>query len=110
MRLVELRPCGIEKTGAPGEIRTPDLLLRRQSLYPAELRARSEGTSVIAAAPARARHTRTASQQRFERLSDLGARFISTTDSLGLTGRWRPDPRQFRIKLLALNGLQRVQR
>src|ERR1035438_4636084 len=27
--------------GAPGEIRTPDLLLRRQSLYPAELRARS---------------------------------------------------------------------
>ena len=28
--------------GAPGEIRTPDLLLRRQSLYPAELRARSQ--------------------------------------------------------------------
>ena len=28
------------KNGAPGEIRTPDLLLRRQSLYPAELRAR----------------------------------------------------------------------
>src|SRR5438874_683065 len=26
--------------GAPGEIRTPGLLLRRQSLYPAELRAR----------------------------------------------------------------------
>jgi hypothetical protein len=29
-----------EEPGAPGEIRTPDLLLRRQSLYPAELRAR----------------------------------------------------------------------
>ena len=29
------------KDGAPGEIRTPDLLLRRQSLYPAELRART---------------------------------------------------------------------
>ena len=28
------------KIGAPGEIRTPDLLLRRQSLYPSELRAR----------------------------------------------------------------------
>ena len=28
------------KSGAPGEIRTPDLLLRRQSLYPTELRAR----------------------------------------------------------------------
>ena len=28
------------KNGAPGEIRTPDLLLRRQSLYPPELRAR----------------------------------------------------------------------
>jgi hypothetical protein len=28
-----------QKSGAPGEIRTPDLLLRRQSLYPTELRA-----------------------------------------------------------------------
>ena len=26
-------------SGAPGEIRTPDLMLRRHSLYPAELRA-----------------------------------------------------------------------
>ena len=33
--------------GAPGEIRTPDLLLRRQSLYPSELRAHS-GSSVHA--------------------------------------------------------------
>ena len=31
-----------EKYGAPGEIRTPDLMLRRHSLYPAELRARSK--------------------------------------------------------------------
>jgi hypothetical protein len=30
---------GEEKSGAPGEIRTPGLLLRRQPLYPAELRA-----------------------------------------------------------------------
>ncbi len=29
-----------KKTGAPGEIRTPDLQLRRLPLYPAELRAR----------------------------------------------------------------------
>ena len=29
------------KTGAPGEIRTPDLQLRRLPLYPAELRARA---------------------------------------------------------------------
>ena len=29
--------------GAPGEIRTPDLLIRSQSLYPAELRAHTEG-------------------------------------------------------------------
>ena len=29
------------RDGAPGEIRTPDLLLRRQPLYPAELRARA---------------------------------------------------------------------
>jgi hypothetical protein len=30
----------IEKYGAPGEIRTPDPLVRSQMLYPAELRAR----------------------------------------------------------------------
>ncbi len=29
--------------GAPGEIRTPDLLIRSQSLYPAELRAHTTG-------------------------------------------------------------------
>ncbi len=29
----------MELNGAPGEIRTPDLLIRSQSLYPAELRA-----------------------------------------------------------------------
>jgi hypothetical protein len=29
----------IEKYGAPGETRTPDPLLRRQTLYPTELRA-----------------------------------------------------------------------
>ena len=28
------------RSGAPGEIRTPDPLLRRQTLYPTELRAR----------------------------------------------------------------------
>src|SRR6267378_6718446 len=38
-----LRPC---KTGAPGEIRTPDLQLRRLPLYPAELRARCGNASV----------------------------------------------------------------
>ena len=32
--------------GAPGEIRTPGLLLRRQPLYPAELRAHSDGTQI----------------------------------------------------------------
>jgi hypothetical protein len=30
------------KNGAPGEIRTPDPLVRSQVLYPAELRARRE--------------------------------------------------------------------
>jgi hypothetical protein len=34
-----LKQCLKGETGAPGEIRTPDLLLRRQPLYPAELRA-----------------------------------------------------------------------
>jgi hypothetical protein len=31
--------CGVD--GAPGEIRTPGLFLRREALYPAELRART---------------------------------------------------------------------
>src|ERR1700758_149078 len=38
------------RNGAPGEIRTPDLLLRRQSLYPAELRARSKCIQFTSAA------------------------------------------------------------
>src|ERR1700733_11684650 len=33
--------CAMGYDGAPGEIRTPDLTLRRRSLYPAELRARN---------------------------------------------------------------------
>ena len=32
-------PNYIQEVGAPGEIRTPDPLLRRQTLYPTELRA-----------------------------------------------------------------------
>ena len=39
-------------SGAPGEIRTPDLLLRRQSLYPAELRARFFNYTVAIRFPA----------------------------------------------------------
>jgi hypothetical protein len=49
------------KSGAPGEIRTPDLLLRRQSLYPAELRARydfTKFTSLHAAQQSHAQHLR----------------------------------------------------
>ena len=36
----EPRSCGVHVDGAPGEIRTPDRLVRSQVLYPAELRAR----------------------------------------------------------------------
>jgi hypothetical protein len=32
----------VNQSGAPGGIRTPDLTLRRRSLYPSELRARGE--------------------------------------------------------------------
>jgi hypothetical protein len=35
-------------TGAPGEIRTPDLLVRSQTLYPTELRARKPTRIVLA--------------------------------------------------------------
>src|SRR5690242_15128988 len=34
-------------SGAPGEIRTPGLLVRSQTLYPAELRAHSERNSIM---------------------------------------------------------------
>jgi hypothetical protein len=34
-------------SGAPGEIRTPDPLLRRQTLYPTELRARRISPSIL---------------------------------------------------------------
>ena len=34
----------LEMNGAPGVIRTPDLLVRSQTLYPTELRARTGGT------------------------------------------------------------------
>ncbi len=35
-----------ENGGAPGESRTPDLLVRSQTLYPAELRARRSANAV----------------------------------------------------------------
>ena len=35
-----MKPQKNGASGAPGETRTPDPLLRRQTLYPAELRAR----------------------------------------------------------------------
>src|SRR5579863_2634867 len=44
--MLELAKIGIEKHGAPGEIRTPDLQLRRLPLYPSELRAHT-GTSSL---------------------------------------------------------------
>jgi hypothetical protein len=34
------RRSQFQEDGAPGEIRTPDLLVRSQTLYPTELRAR----------------------------------------------------------------------
>ena len=37
----------VEKDGAPGETRTPDLLVRSQSLYPTELRARTSQCSGV---------------------------------------------------------------
>ena len=40
--------------GAPGEIRTPGLLIRSQTLYPAELRARKSHFEAIRASSANA--------------------------------------------------------
>jgi hypothetical protein len=36
----------MSENGAPGESRTPDLLVRSQTLYPAELRARRSANAV----------------------------------------------------------------
>ena len=38
---LKLAAYGLGKIGAPGEIRTPDPLVRSQMLYPTELRAQS---------------------------------------------------------------------
>src|SRR4029077_7520407 len=38
-------PCAQPRYGAPGEIRTPDPLLRRQMLYPAKLPAQSHNST-----------------------------------------------------------------
>lgn len=38
---------GLIFSGAPEEIRTPDLQVRSLLLYPAELRARNEGESIL---------------------------------------------------------------
>ena len=50
-------PCGPRRLsdflGAPGEIRTPDLLIRSQALYPAELRAHRQAS--MSSAPSRNR-------------------------------------------------------
>ena len=40
-----IRRSNAQLDGAPGEIRTPDLLVRSQALYPTELRARIETKS-----------------------------------------------------------------
>ena len=42
---LRLADYGLGKNGAPGEIRTPDPLVRSQMLYPAELRAQHETIS-----------------------------------------------------------------
>ena len=41
LRRVRLPIPPLRQNGVPGEIRTPDLLIRSQTLYPAELRARA---------------------------------------------------------------------
>ncbi len=65
-----------KKNGAPGEIRTPDPLLRRQMLYPAELRARS-GSGFDSKASAAVPKTKSTS---------IGDRAIRSTASCVLPG------------------------
>jgi hypothetical protein len=43
----EVNQRGGEKRNAPGVTRTPDLLIRSQTLYPTELRARKAGKTGI---------------------------------------------------------------
>ncbi len=69
-----------EVHGAPGEIRTPGLLVRSQTLYPTELRARGEAHSM---------DTRQGEQGRRPRLR--GMRASSAASPLGVGPGRRPD-------------------
>src|SRR5690606_5308260 len=59
---------GDDQTGAPGRIRTSDLLVRSQTLYPTELRAR-EGGAFYGGVDFRARRMRRESGQPPPRLT-----------------------------------------
>jgi hypothetical protein len=54
------------KTGAPGEIRTPDLLVRSQALYPTELRAHFRAKIVAGGLVPRATVHQLADREGFE--------------------------------------------
>jgi hypothetical protein len=56
----------IELTGAPGEIRTPDLLVRSQALYPTELRAHFRAKIVAGSLVPRATVRQLAEREGFE--------------------------------------------
>jgi hypothetical protein len=68
---------GPERSGAPGEIRTPDLLVRSQALYPTELRARTVKAHIYVGPRA----------DGGELPSNQGVAFASPLDPLELSGR-----------------------
>ena len=75
--------------GAPGEIRTPDLLVRSQTLYPAELRARIGGFALNAnLAAARCQTNHRIGLSWFTTATDDGSERPSDTSG----GRGRTDP------------------
>ena len=53
---IDPRGLSVPEVGAPGEIRTPDHLVRSQVLYPAELRARTRGGKTSPRRPIVSRH------------------------------------------------------
>ncbi len=95
----------IENNGAPGEIRTPDLLVRSQTLYPAELRARIGGFAFnanLAAARCQTNHRiglswfTTATDDGSERPSDTSGG-MGRTDPSSLNRREPPADRALRL-------------
>ncbi len=112
-----INPMVSERFGAPGKIRTPNLLIRSQVLYPIELRARGglgvTGIGRVACARRQGGADITAKQAGFARppvgpLGTPGAAFTSAPQALpqGLGVASIPPIRPVEFRLVRLESIQ----